>query len=175
MKRRILKKRKRIINRIKRTETPAEIQQLKCSFCLEVMYKPVCLLPWLHNFCGGCYADWMKTKGECPECRDKVKQIKKNHMLNSMISEYLKKNPDQEKSKEIKEDQDEKDCFDNNVVSYQNAKKLKKEHDDKVTEEKKNKKNKKPDVKEQKEENKDEQDKDEQKDEEKEDQKRRKE
>ena len=135
------------------------------------MYKPVCLLPWLHNFCGGCYADWMKTKGECPECRDKVKQIKRNHMLNSMISEYLKKNPDQEKSKEIKEDQDEKDCFDNNVVSYQNAKKLKKEHDDKVIEEKKNKKNKKPEVKEQKEENKDEQDKDEQKDEEKEDQK----
>lgn len=133
--------------RLKRADTPAEVQQLKCSFCLEVMYKPVSLLPCLHNFCGGWYADWMVKRNECPECRDKVKQIKRNHMINSMIEQYLKKNPDQEKSKEIKDDQDEKDWFDNNVVTYQNAKKLKKEHDEKVAEDKKNNKNKKPEPK----------------------------
>lgn len=95
--------------RLKRAETSAEVQRMKCSFCLEIMYKPVSLLPCLHNFCGGCYADWMKTKNDCPECRDKVKQIKRNHLISSMIDDYLKKNPDQEKSQAVKKAQDDKD------------------------------------------------------------------
>jgi E3 ubiquitin-protein ligase CHFR len=39
--------------RIKRMDTPAGVEQMKCSFCLEIMYKPVSLIPCLHNFCGG--------------------------------------------------------------------------------------------------------------------------
>ena len=53
--------------RMKRMDTPASVKQLKCSFCLETMYKPVSLLPCLHNFCGGCYADWMVKHNQCPE------------------------------------------------------------------------------------------------------------
>lgn len=153
--------------RINRQDTPAAVQQMKCSFCLEIMYKPVSLIPCLHNFCGGCYADWMKTHNDCPECRDKVKHIKRNHMINSMIDDYLKKNPSEEKSKETKEDQDEKDCFDNKVVSYQNAKKMKKEHDEKVAKEKKQSKSKpKKEVKKNEEDKKDEEEKKENKKEE---------
>ena len=108
--------------RMKRMDTPASVKQLKCSFCLETMYKPVSLLPCLHNFCGGCYADWMVKSNQCPECRDKVKQIKRNHMINSMIDDYIKKSPDDDKSAETKEIQDDKDCFDNKVVTIANAK-----------------------------------------------------
>lgn len=71
-------------------------------------------------------------------------------MINSMIDDHIKKNPSDDKSADVKESQDDKDCFTSNVVSYQNAKKLKKEHDAKVAKEKKNKSNKKEDKKEEK-------------------------
>ena len=95
--------------RLKRMNTPAAVQQMKCSFCLEIMHKPVSLIPCLHNFCGGCYADWMVKNNNCPECRDKVKHIKRNHMIKSMIDEHLKKNPDDEKADATKEIQDDND------------------------------------------------------------------
>jgi hypothetical protein len=68
-------------------------------------------------------------------------------MINSMIDDYLKKNPKEVKTQETKEMQDEKDPFSNKVVSFQVAKKMKKEHDDKIATEKKNNKNKKPQAK----------------------------
>lgn len=82
-------------------------------------------------------------------------------MINSMIENHLKKNPSDEKSADVKESQDDKDCFTSNAISYANAKKLKKEHDAKVAKEKKSRKNKKEDKKEEekKEENKKEEDK----------------
>ncbi|CAI2365249.1 unnamed protein product [Moneuplotes crassus] len=124
----------------KKKNNSAAVQQMKCSFCLEIMYKPVCLIPCLHNFCGGCYADWMVKNGNCPECRDKVKSIKRNHLINSMIDAHLKENPDQTKNDDTKLVQDDSDCFTNAVVTITAAKKLKKEHDKKIAEEKKKRK-----------------------------------
>ncbi|CAI2365368.1 unnamed protein product [Moneuplotes crassus] len=128
--------------KILRQDTPYAVQQMKCSFCLEIMYKPVCLIPCLHNFCGGCYADWMVKNGNCPECRDKVKTIKRNHLLNSMIEAHLKDNPKDAKVDDTKQLQDDSDCFNNEAVTLAMGKKLKKEHDKKIAEEKKNRKKK---------------------------------
>lgn len=53
--------------RLMRKDTPADERAIRCSFCIEIMYKPVSLIPCLHSFCGGCYADWMLKKNTCPE------------------------------------------------------------------------------------------------------------
>lgn len=58
-------------------------------------------------------------------------------MLNSMIENHLKANPGDEKSTQTKDVQDEKDCFDNRAVSLANAKKMKKAHDLKIAQDKK--------------------------------------
>ena len=59
--------------------------QVKCSLCLEVMYKPISLQPCTHNFCGGWFSGWIKTHNDCPEWKGKIKHIKQNRMLISMI------------------------------------------------------------------------------------------
>jgi E3 ubiquitin-protein ligase CHFR len=39
--------------RLMRKDTPADELAIRCSFCIEIMYKPVSLIPCLHSFCGG--------------------------------------------------------------------------------------------------------------------------
>lgn len=57
-----------------------------------------------------------------------------------MIDAHLKENPDQTKNDDTKLVQDDSDCFTNAVVTITAAKKLKKEHDQKIAEEKKKRK-----------------------------------
>ena len=66
---------------------------LKCQICMEIMFQPVSLYPCLHNFCGGCFSDWKKRADDCPSCRTKVTEVKKNHMVFSLIDLYLKGHP----------------------------------------------------------------------------------
>lgn len=51
-------------------------------------------MPCLHNFCGGCFTDWMERSKDCPSCRHTVNEVKKNSFVNNMIENYLKENPD---------------------------------------------------------------------------------
>lgn len=43
----------------------------------------------MKKFCGACFSDWMKKSKECPNCRNKVKAVKKNPIINSIITQYL--------------------------------------------------------------------------------------
>lgn len=67
--------------------------------------------------------------------------------MNSLIEGHLKDNPDDEKADSTKQVQDDSDCFTNNVVTLTAAKKLKKDHDKKIKEEKKNRKKDAPKAK----------------------------
>ena len=69
------------------------IENLNCGVCLEIMYKPISIFPCLHNFCGGCYSEWMKNNKDCPMCRKLVKNISKNAMCQSMVDDFLQSNP----------------------------------------------------------------------------------
>jgi hypothetical protein len=50
-------------------------EQLRCGICLCTLHKPVTLVPCLHNFCAGCYSDWMRQKQTCPDCRAPCGQV----------------------------------------------------------------------------------------------------
>ena len=77
-------------------------EHLLCSICQEVQYKPIALVPCMHNVCGGCYAEWRETKkeDECPLCRSLVTQFSLNHLLSSLIETFLLSNPSKQRSKE---------------------------------------------------------------------------
>lgn len=72
-------------------------------------------------------------------------------MITSMVDDFLKKNPSEEKTQKTKDDQDMKDCFPANVITIVNAKKLFKPH---LAEMQKKMKNKKEDKEEEKKESK---------------------
>jgi len=58
-------------------------ENLVCGICQEILYKCVSLIPCLHNFCAGCYAEWCKRSNKCPACRLKVKNVKKKKSCNN--------------------------------------------------------------------------------------------
>ncbi|KAI5056659.1 hypothetical protein GOP47_0028477 [Adiantum capillus-veneris] len=70
---------------------------LKCSICLGVWHDVVTVAPCLHSFCNGCFSEWYKNKRmstcSCPQCRECVVFVKKNHTLSSIIEDYLQEFP----------------------------------------------------------------------------------
>jgi E3 ubiquitin-protein ligase CHFR len=73
---------------------------LKCQICMEFIFQPICLYPCLHSFCGGCYTDWHKRAKDCPSCRGDVDEVKKNHMVFSLVDTYLKSHPEAKRPQE---------------------------------------------------------------------------
>ena len=62
---------------------------------MELIYQPVSLYPCLHNFCGGCFSDWHnRGNSDCPTCRQKVNEVKKNHLIVSLVDVYSAKHPE---------------------------------------------------------------------------------
>jgi len=69
-------------------------EQFDCGICYQLMYQAVSLMPCLHNYCGGCFSDWIKRGNkDCPNCRDAIIMVKKNANLNSIIDSYLAVKP----------------------------------------------------------------------------------
>ena len=65
-----------------------------CAICQDIVYRPVAVQPCLHSFCGGCYAEWMRTRRfDCPECRQRVQFVSRNHGLKSLVDDFLAKHP----------------------------------------------------------------------------------
>ena len=61
-------------------------EQFDCGICYDTMHQPISLMPCLHNFCGGCFSDWMdKGHKDCPHCRMDVNEVRANAMMNSLI------------------------------------------------------------------------------------------
>ena len=40
-------------------------EEMMCCICLDIIYQCVTAIPCLHNFCGGCFSDWMKKSTNC--------------------------------------------------------------------------------------------------------------
>ncbi|MCO5613197.1 hypothetical protein L7F22_067473, partial [Adiantum nelumboides] len=61
----------------------------KCCICLGMWHDVVTVAPCLHSFCNGCFSEWYKNKRmsriKCPQCRESVVFVKKNHTLSSII------------------------------------------------------------------------------------------
>lgn len=71
-----------------------------CPICMLVIYKCVALTPCLHNFCSGCFSEWMKRKTDCPVCRQKVDVVIKNHAMDEVICALLEAYPEKRRTEE---------------------------------------------------------------------------
>lgn len=91
--------------------------QFDCGICFMTMHQAVSLMPCLHTFCGGCFSEWIKKAKDCPVCREKVTEVKKNSLVNNLIESYLKMNPQLCREKEDLEECEKRNIFKNEVVS----------------------------------------------------------
>ncbi|KAK6125554.1 hypothetical protein DH2020_040704 [Rehmannia glutinosa] len=70
-------------------------EHAKCSICLNVWHDVVTVAPCLHNFCNGCFSEWLKRCQEkhssvlCPQCRAVVQFVGRNHFLHSIEEDIL--------------------------------------------------------------------------------------
>lgn len=69
-------------------------KELMCGICQDLMYKPVALQPCMHAFCGACFSEWMQRKAICPQCREPVRVVSRNHAIGNIISGFLERHPE---------------------------------------------------------------------------------
>jgi E3 ubiquitin-protein ligase CHFR len=69
-------------------------RELICCICQDLMHRPVALQPCLHAACGACFSEWMRRKLECPQCRQPVRVVSRNHTLANIIDGFLAQRPD---------------------------------------------------------------------------------
>jgi E3 ubiquitin-protein ligase CHFR len=60
-------------------------QHLECQICYDIMHQAVSVMPCVHNFCGGCFSDWIMRQKDCPTCRKEIEGVSKSAAMNSMI------------------------------------------------------------------------------------------
>ncbi|PKA62520.1 hypothetical protein AXF42_Ash009407 [Apostasia shenzhenica] len=68
-----------------------DIEHAKCSICLNIWHDVVTVSPCLHNFCNGCFSEWLRRSATkpggrnqsvvCPQCRGVVHSVGRNHFL----------------------------------------------------------------------------------------------
>ena len=88
------------------SKTLAVAANMQCGICMDILHKCVTLLPCLHNFCAGCYSDWMAKSDGCPQCREVVEEVSRNHTLNNIIEAFVIANP------QLKRDADDLESLD---------------------------------------------------------------
>ncbi|XP_074320654.1 uncharacterized protein LOC141657359 isoform X1 [Silene latifolia] len=70
-------------------------EHTKCSICLNVWHDVVTVAPCLHNFCNGCFSEWLRRCQEkhstvlCPHCRGVVHFVGRNHFLHCIEEDIL--------------------------------------------------------------------------------------
>lgn len=80
-------------------------ENLFCSVCQDILYRPVSLLPCLHNFCSHCLGQCLKEKSragriECPMGRCAITGVKRNAMVETMVDTFLEHNPTKRRTDE---------------------------------------------------------------------------
>lgn len=71
-------------------------EHAKCCICLSVWHDVVTVAPCLHNFCNGCFSEWLRRSQKkhsnvlCPQCRAVVHFVGRNHFLHSIEEDVLK-------------------------------------------------------------------------------------
>lgn len=72
-----------------------DVDHAKCSICLNIWHDVVTVAPCLHNFCNGCFSEWLRRSKEkrssvlCPQCRAVVQFVGKNHFLRTIAEDML--------------------------------------------------------------------------------------
>ncbi|KAJ4844358.1 hypothetical protein Tsubulata_025260 [Turnera subulata] len=72
-----------------------DAEHAKCCICLNVWHDVVTVAPCLHNFCNGCFSEWLRRSQEkrtcvlCPQCRAVVQFVGRNHFLHSIEEDIL--------------------------------------------------------------------------------------
>ncbi|XP_011304751.1 peroxisome biogenesis factor 10 [Fopius arisanus] len=60
--------------------SPKEEEGNKCQLCLETI--PTTTTPCGHLFCWNCLGDWLRTRSQCPYCREHVIPSRIVHLMN---------------------------------------------------------------------------------------------
>lgn len=72
-----------------------DAEHAKCCICLNVWHDVVTAAPCLHNFCNGCFSEWLRRSQMkhssvlCPQCRAVVQYVGKNHFLRNIEEDIL--------------------------------------------------------------------------------------
>ncbi|KAF5959304.1 hypothetical protein HYC85_000513 [Camellia sinensis] len=72
-----------------------DVEHAKCSICLNIWHDVVTVAPCLHNFCNGCFSEWLRRSQEkhssvlCPQCRAVVQFVGRNHFLHNIEEDIL--------------------------------------------------------------------------------------
>ncbi|XP_052181749.1 uncharacterized protein LOC127794568 isoform X3 [Diospyros lotus] len=72
-----------------------DAEHAKCSICLNIWHDVVTVAPCFHNFCNGCFSEWLKRSQEkhsivlCPHCRSAVQFVARNHFLHNIEGDIL--------------------------------------------------------------------------------------
>ncbi|RAL39819.1 hypothetical protein DM860_013020 [Cuscuta australis] len=83
----------------KRLKVSVDVEHAKCSICLNIWHDVVTVAPCLHNFCNGCFSEWLRRSQEkhssvkCPECRAVVQFVGKNAFLHNIENSILQADP----------------------------------------------------------------------------------
>ncbi|KAK7291498.1 hypothetical protein RIF29_06692 [Crotalaria pallida] len=73
-----------------------DVENAKCSICLNIWHDVVTVAPCLHNFCNGCFSEWLRRSQEkrstvlCPQCRGVVQFVGKNHFLRTIAEDMVR-------------------------------------------------------------------------------------
>lgn len=76
-----------------------DIENAKCSICLNLWHDVVTVAPCFHNFCNGCFSEWLRRSSTnsrdksqsaaCPQCRTAVQSVGRNHFLHNIEEAIL--------------------------------------------------------------------------------------
>ena len=86
-------------------------ENMICCICQDILHDCVSVQPCMHCFCGGCYSGWMKQSKLCPQCRNSVQHVAKNHTVNNLVNAYLKMHPEKGRDKEDLDELDKKNAI----------------------------------------------------------------
>ncbi|OAY79398.1 E3 ubiquitin-protein ligase CHFR, partial [Ananas comosus] len=83
----------------KNVQIVLDVEHAKCSICLNIWHDVVTVAPCLHNFCNGCFSEWLRRSSTrsrdnvqnvvCPQCRANVHSVGKNHFLRNIEEAIL--------------------------------------------------------------------------------------
>ncbi|XP_009406092.2 uncharacterized protein LOC103989071 isoform X1 [Musa acuminata AAA Group] len=86
-------------NNEKIIEISLDVEHAKCSICLNIWHDVVTVAPCLHNFCNGCFSEWLRRSSTkfnnraqsvvCPQCRAVVFSVGRNHFLHNIEEAIL--------------------------------------------------------------------------------------
>ncbi|PPD69735.1 hypothetical protein GOBAR_DD33380 [Gossypium barbadense] len=74
----------------KKLKISVDVEHAKCSICLNIWHDVITIAPCLHNFCNGCFSEWLKRSRKkhsgvlCPQCRAVVQFAGRNPFLRNI-------------------------------------------------------------------------------------------